>query len=210
MTTNTQETRASAGFSPQVAHILNIVGMLGMIYVLLSAYQYQFSQQSLPCTLCLLQRVAMLGVAFGAAMNLMLGLKARHYAVCLVSAVFGLAVSLRQTMLHINPYWDTTTDMPTLDPTTNPSFGAPVLGLSLYVWGIIIFGLAVLFAAIMLLDRRQFQPMAERPLWMARTAKWSVILLFTVAAVEAVSTFAECGPFECPNDGDWDWWLFNL
>ena len=198
------------GFSPQVAHVLNIVGMLGMIYVLLSAYQYQFSQQSLPCTLCLLQRVAMLGVAFGAAMNLMLGARARHYAVSLISAFFGLAVSLRQTMLHINPYWDQTTNMPTLDPNANPPFGAPVAGLSLYVWGIIIFGLTVLFAGIMLLDKRHMKALDNPPAWMVKTAKWSVIILFAVAALETLSTFAECGPFDCPNDGDWNWWLFNL
>ena len=120
--------------SPEVARVLNFVGMTGMILVLLSAYQYQFSTRSLPCTLCLLHRVAMLGVAFGAGMNLMLGPKPRYYGVCLASAVFGLLISIRQTLLHINPYWDKTNDVPTLDPTTNPPFGEPVLGLSLYVW----------------------------------------------------------------------------
>lgn len=209
MTTTDQNTDRSL-FGLEVVHILNFVGMLGMIVVLLSAYSYQFSTRSLPCTLCLLQRVAMLGVAFGAAMNLMLGPRARHYAVCIVSAVFGLVISLRQTALHLNPYWDKTSEMPTLDPNANPPFGSPVMGLSLYVWGIIIFTLVILLAGIMLLADGQLRPVAETPTWMVRLAQVGVWILLVVAILETVSTFAECGPFDCPNDGSWDWWLFNL
>ena len=104
--------------SQNVIRVLNFVGMIGMLGVALGAYWYQFSKQELPCTLCLLQRVAMIGVAFGAAMNLKFGPKPRHYALCLIAAVFGLAVSFRQTLLHINPYFDTTTDEPTLSAAT--------------------------------------------------------------------------------------------
>ena len=93
--------------TPDVARVLNFAGMLAMIGVLLGAYVYQFSYRELPCTLCQLQRVAMVAVALGAAMNVMLGPRARHYAVCLVSAMFGLAISIRQTLLHINPFFDT-------------------------------------------------------------------------------------------------------
>ena len=89
--------------SPAAARVFNFVGLLGMIGVLLGAYVYQFAYHELPCTLCQLQRVAMVAAAFGAAMNVMLGPHPRHYGVCLVSAVFGMAVSIRQTLLHINP-----------------------------------------------------------------------------------------------------------
>ncbi len=46
--------------------------------ITLAVYWYEFSKQSLPCTLCLLQRIAMIGVAFGAALNLKLGPKLRQ------------------------------------------------------------------------------------------------------------------------------------
>lgn len=208
MTVTEQDTATASGWQ-QTVHILNFIGMIGMIVVLVSAYAYQFTQESLPCTLCLLQRIAMLGVAFGAAMNLMLGPRARHYGVCIVSAVFGLAVAMRQTLLHINPYFDKTTEMPTLDPNANPPFGAPVLGLSLYVWGVIIFTAAILLAGIMLLADSQLRPIAEPPAWMVRLAQVGVWIILAVAALETLSTFAECGPFDCPNDGGWDWWLFD-
>lgn len=58
--------------SPELARVLNFLGVMAMVGVLLGAYIYQFSYRELPCTLCLLQRLAMFAVAFGAAMNLML------------------------------------------------------------------------------------------------------------------------------------------
>ena len=71
MTAPTAETTGSR--TQDVIRVLNFAGMLGMLGVALGAYWYQFSKQELPCTLCLLQRVAMIGVAFGAAMNVKLG-----------------------------------------------------------------------------------------------------------------------------------------
>ena len=114
--------------SPELERVLNLLGMLGIIGVILGSYVYQFSYRELPCTLCLLQRVAMIGVAVGAAMNLVIGPDARHYAVCLLSAVFGIAVAIRQSLLHINPFFDKKTGQPTLEATSNPPFGQEVFG----------------------------------------------------------------------------------
>ena len=100
--------------SPEFARALNFAGMLAVIAVLCGAYVYQFSYRELPCTLCQLQRLAMLAVAFGAAMNLVHGPDPRHYGLCLVAAVSGLIVSIRQTLLHINPYFDTQRASPLL------------------------------------------------------------------------------------------------
>ena len=195
--------------SPDTARLLNFIGMLGMLFVALSAYWYQFSKQELPCTLCLMQRVAMLGVAFGAAMNLKFGPKPRHYGICLISAVFGGLVSFRQTLLHINPYFDKDTGQPTLDASANPPFGEPVLGLHLYVWGLIVFTVAVLAVGIVVLFPDQWKtPPSPSPRSMVVLTTAGVIIMAVVASAEALTTFAECGPGACPNDGDWNWWLF--
>ena len=194
---------------PEAARVLNFAGMMAMIGILLGAYAYQFSYHELPCTLCLLQRLAMAGVAFGAAMNLMLGPDPRHYGVCLVSAVAGLAVSIRQTLLHINPYFDTSTGLPTLEASSNPPFGEAVLGLNLYVWGVVIFGAVILAAGIMQLFREQFEPRDSEPEWLRRLASAGVAILFAMTAVLTVTTFMECGFGDCPNDGSWNWWIFR-
>ncbi len=195
--------------SPEAARVLNFIGMMAMIGVLLGAYVYQFAYRELPCTLCLLQRVAMVAVALGAAMNVMLGPDPRHYGVCLVSAMFGGAISFRQTLLHINPYFDTKTALPTMDAMTNPPFGEAVFGLHLYVWGIVLFAAVVLAVGIALLFRGQFEPGARDPEGLRRLAGFGVGLLFAVAALQTVTTFMECGIGDCPNDGGWTWWLFG-
>lgn len=195
--------------SPERARVLNVLGMMAMAGVLLGAYVYQFYYRELPCTLCQLQRLAMLAVAFGAAMNVMLGPDPRHYGVCLVSAVFGVTVSLRQTLLHINPYFDTKASLPTLAPMTNPPFGQAVMGLHLYVWGIVLFGVVMLAAGIMLLFRCQYKPSAREPEWLGRLATAGAGILFIVAALETLTTFLECGFGHCPDDGGWNWWIFR-
>ena len=106
--------------SPDFERVLNLLGMLGIIGVILGSYVYQFSYRERPCTLCLLQRVAMIGVAIGAAMNVMIGPDTRHYGVCLVSSVFGIAVAIRQSLLHLNPFFDKKTGQPTLEATAKP------------------------------------------------------------------------------------------
>lgn len=195
--------------SPVLARVLNFIGMMIIIGVLLGAYVYQFYYRELPCTLCLLQRVAMIAVAFGAAMNVMLGPDPRHYAVCLVSAVFGGAISIRQSLLHINPYFDTKAVQPTLSATTNPPFGEAVMGLHLYVWGVVLFGVVILAVGIVQLFRGQFKQGAPEPDWLARLASLGVALLFVVATAEMLTTFMECGFGDCPNNGGWTWWLFG-
>ncbi len=195
--------------SPEIARVLNFIGLMALIGVLLGAYIYQFSYRELPCTLCLLQRLAMFAVAFGAAMNLMLGPDPRHYGVCLVSATFGLGISIRQTLLHINPYFDGQTGQPTLEATANPAFGQAVMGLNLYVWGIAIFATVIVATGIVLLFRGQFEPAKQTPQWLSRLAAIGVGALFVLATFETVTAFMECGLGDCPNDGSWNWWIFR-
>lgn len=195
--------------SPELVRLLNLIGMAAMIAVLIGAYIYQFSYRDLPCTLCLLQRVAMMAVAFGAAMNVMLGPDPRHYGVCLVSAVFGGAISIRQSLLHINPYFDTNTGMPTTLATTNPGFGEPVLGHHLYIWGLVLFATVILSVGLVQLFDGQFEEREQEPDWLRRTATIGVGLLFVIVALETVTTFMECGFGDCPNDGGWKWWIFS-
>ena len=203
--------RSDGFLTPDAARVLNFLGLLAMVGVLVGAYVYEFGYRDVPCTVCLLQRLAMVAVAFGAAMNVMLGPDPRHYAVCLISAIFGGAISVRQTLLHINPYFDTTTGQPTLEATTNGPFGAPVWGLSLYVWGVILFATVILAVGIVQLFRSQFVA-AEGPQEsdkLARLAMVAVGVLFIVAAAETVTTFLECGFGDCPNDGGWVWWILG-
>lgn len=194
---------------PSVERSLNFIVMMGMIGILIGAFVYQFSYRQLPCTLCLLQRVAMIGIAIGAAMNVMLGPAARHYGVCLVSAVFGLVVAIRQSLLHINPFFDIKTGQPTLEATANPPFGEAVMGLHMYVWGVLIFLGSILAVGLLQLIGAQSDERADGPEWLSRLGSIGVGLLAIVAAAETVGVFLECGLGHCPDDGSWDWWILR-
>ena len=195
--------------SPEFSRTLNFAGLIGMLLVVVSAFVYEFVQQELPCTLCLMQRVAMLGIAFGAAMNLKFGPSPRHYGICAIFAVYGLAVAARQTLLHINPYFDKQTGLPEWSANANPPFGQEVLGLHLYVWGLVIFSVTLLFVGVMLLFGSQFKKLPlHTPRWLLGLVAVGLVALIAVSSAQALTTVAECGLASCPDNGSWDWWLF--
>ena len=101
---------------------LNAMGMLAVSAELAMAFYSQFTQNELPCPLCLLQRIATVAVLAGLTLNVVKGPKPDHYSLMIISAFFGGAVSLRQISLHVVPGTGT--------------YGAPFLGNALLHLGI--------------------------------------------------------------------------
>ncbi len=56
---------------------INAIGALGLGAIVTGAYIFQFVLHELPCPLCLLQRIGMLGAAFGLLLNVRFGLRRR-------------------------------------------------------------------------------------------------------------------------------------
>ena len=195
--------------SPNAERVLNFIGMVAMLGILVGGYAYQFAYHELPCTLCQLQRAGMLAVAFGAAMNVVFGPEPRHYGVCVVSAMFGGSIAFRQTLLHVNPYFDTATAQPTLLATSNPAFGEPVAGLHLYVWSLILFSVVIVAVGAVLTLKGKAREAVMHPDPLARLATWAAAIVTVVAIAETATTFMECGFATCPNNGSWQWWLFS-
>lgn len=115
---------------------LNALMALVLASILLGAFAIQIFENEQPCPLCLMQRLGMLGVAAGALLNVRCGLRPAHYGLCLLSAVYGGFVALRQIALHVCPGF--------------PTFGKPFWGLSLYTWSFITFASVVAFIGILL------------------------------------------------------------
>ena len=123
-----------------VARLLNTLGILGIVAVLGSSLYYQFVVGDHPCKLCQLQRVCMIGVTLGAVLNLMLGMRVRHYAVSIMFAVSGALASFRHILINACPY-----------PGEPPGFGPTVLGLHTYTWAFTVFGVAIFGCAAILM-----------------------------------------------------------
>ncbi len=174
--------------TPSLATRINSFAVLGICGVLLGAYYIQFVEGEFPCPLCLLQRLAMLGVAFGAMLNLRYGIHTRHYGVSLLSAIFGASVSIRQILLHIDP--------------SDSGYGSPVLGMHLYTWAFIVFAVAILLIGIMMFFETQFEDSSENR--SAKSIGWFVkavfFLVVLIAASNVITTFLECGFGQCPDN----------
>jgi disulfide bond formation protein DsbB len=176
--------------TPSLATRINSYAVLGICGVLLGAYYIQFVEGEFPCPLCLLQRLAMLGVAFGAMLNLRYGIRPSHYGVSLLSAVFGACVSTRQILLHIVP------------GAGASGYGSAVLGMHLYTWAFIVFAVVILLIGIMMFFETQFEDSSENR--SAKSIGWFVkavfFLVVLIAASNVVTTFLECGLGQCPDN----------
>ncbi|MBM3184577.1 MAG: disulfide bond formation protein B [Chlamydiae bacterium] len=119
--------------------ILNLLFVFVLSLVLIASYVYQFTASTIPCSLCLLQRLAIFAIIIGLLLNLRFGIKAEHYGLSLLGAILGRSISLRQMALHICPL------------ESPPYPGEPVFGFDLYVWAFIIFACCIVAIAVLLI-----------------------------------------------------------
>jgi disulfide bond formation protein DsbB len=178
-----------------VARLINIAALFALLGVLAGSLDLQFGAGELPCPLCLVQRSAMIGLAVGPAMNLLWGMKARHYALSILAALVGGAGSARQILLHIATPGD-------------PGFGPAVLGFHLYTWAFITFVIAVAGCAVLLMWNRPFdlgdtgvlgQRHWHRSLTLFITI-WGLLWLLADLLVIGISVIPQCGLGMCPDD----------
>ena len=172
--------------------LLNTLGLLGITFVLLMASVLQIVLNELPCPLCLLQRLGFMLVMFGFMLNVIYGPQQRHYGVLIIGALFGAATALRQVSLHVIP--------------GTPGFGSPIFGIHYYTWAFIIFSLTIVgIAVLQLLWNKDCN---NNDYKMNKFGKFVCLLAIFAVVVNVVSTFIECGPYQCP-DNPITYWLFN-
>jgi disulfide bond formation protein DsbB len=167
----------------RAAILLNALAIYAVALVLLLGFYFQLAWRELPCPLCLLQRVAFVGLAIGPVLNIRYGPRPSHYALSVLAAVFGMIVSVRQVMLHILP--------------GDAGYGSPIMGLHFYTWALLIFVLAIALIALIMLFDRQFADAPVSPPTYAKVAVWLVML---IALANIVSTLLECGLTFCPEN----------
>ncbi len=182
-----------------LSRLINIAALLGLIGVLAGSLHLQFGAGEQPCPLCIVQRSGMIGLAVGPIMNLLWGMKARHYALSILAAVAGGAGSTRQILLHI------------ADPN-DPGYGPEVFGWHLYTWALVTFVIAIVGCALLIMWQAPFEagdrgvlrdagPM--RPIVTGLVVWLSLVVVIWVTidlAVIGLSVIPECGLGECPDD----------
>lgn len=171
----------------RIEHVIYHVCILGICAVLVGAFVVQFGDGELPCPLCLIQRMCMILAALGPAYIIIEG-RSRHahcfsvigsgFGMSILAAVGGMAVSVRQVLLHITP--------------GDPGYGAPVLGMHLYTWAVVVFVVVLLVSGLgILFEPRMALPRPTRMRWLTRV---TIGLFALVIAANVVSAILEAGP----------------
>jgi len=122
--------------------ILNILWILIICAALLTADWFQFFKHLEPCSYCLFQRVAMVGIGMSALMNLRYGIKIEHYALSILFATLGMMFAFR------------------LSP-----FGGYILGYNLSSWSAMVFIGSIIGVALLLILNSMSKIKDDMPHW---------------------------------------------
>jgi disulfide bond formation protein DsbB len=168
-----------------LAVTMNVVALYAIAGVLIAAFGMQFAYRELPCPLCQLQRAFFCALAVGPVLNLRYGPRPSHYALSIVAALMGAAVSVRQILLHILPL--------------DPGYGSAVFGYHYYTWAFLIFVAAIGLTALMLLFDRQFES-DDEALERSIGGEIAVWLVIGLTFANVLSAFLICGLATCPDN----------
>ena len=172
----------------QALYNANAACMYIVCGILAGAFYFQFGLHEEPCPLCLLQRMAMLGLIAALAFNMYFGIRKEHVALVLFAALVGISFSTRQVLLHICP-------MPG-EPT---GYGTAVMGMHLYSWGVIVFFASMLGAALFLfLAEDEARGMVRVPSVFERSAFYTAGF---ICLANVIAACFECGLGPCCENG---------
>lgn len=186
------EERRRQGTLRYILNELFGVAMMAVIAAVLTAALYmQYGRGEIPCPLCLLQRVAMLGVCFGLMLNFRNGFSDRNTGYGLLFSVFLLIVAVRQTLLDIYPR------------PGHEYVGSAVLGLHMPVWSVII-AVALITGFALKLCIIGTEDGARPPNPSSLVGRFAAIVGLYVIALAVVnfgSVVVQCGLSQCHTTG---------
>jgi disulfide bond formation protein DsbB/nitrate reductase NapE component len=177
--------------------LLNYTYLLLVMFViagiLTAAMTLQYVNGELPCPLCLLERVAMLGVCFGIMLNFRRGFSYQNTGFSLLFAIVLLVISVRQSLLDIYPR------------PGHEYIGSAIFGIHMPVWSIII-ALALLTAyaiKLAILGDDEYLREADVSEFPAirRIADILSIYVIAICLINLVSVVLQCGFGECHTFG---------
>ncbi len=173
----------------KIIKVLNAIDALGLGFLLVIAFALQLYLHELPCPLCILQRIGILGIAFGFLLNVQFKIHPGHYTLSLLAALLTAAMSVRQIFLHVIP--------------GDPGYGLPFLGIHLYTWVFLLCVAVIIYIAIIFSILPQYSDRHEgnfkgKPLQVLTHLVFAVVFILTV--VNVISTYLQCGFKPCPEN----------
>jgi disulfide bond formation protein DsbB len=170
-----------------------LLTMIAAAGILTAALYFQYTAAELPCPLCLLQRVALFGVCFGAMLSFRHGFSYANSGISLIFSVFLLIVSARQSLLDIYPR------------PGHAYVGSAVLGLHMPVWSALIALALLIGQAIQLAlfggSRRVLDTHVRVFPVIAALATLVSLYVIALCAANLVSVVLQCGIDQCHTFG---------
>lgn len=161
--------------------------LLTLASILTFAQVLQFANGEIPCPLCLLQRVAMLGVCFGLIRDLVERPSLHNAGLSMVFAMLLLVISVRQTLLDIYPR------------PGHEYIGSAIFGIHMPVWSVLIAAALLLAFALkfaVLGEGEKLTPLKKFPA-LAVAAKLLSLYVIALCVLNFVSVVVQCGADAC-------------
>lgn len=179
-----------AGFKARLDELARCAILVVLAAILTAAMVLQYGYHEVPCPLCLLQRIAMFGICFALMLQDRRGDRVRCIGLGIVSALFLLVVSARQTLLDICPL------------PGRSYVGSAVLGLHMPVWSVIV-ALAVIAVLAVQLAVLGAEGPREEATWplLSRIAAIAGLYVIALCAINLVSAILQCGLGACHTTG---------
>src|ERR1043165_1886444 len=161
--------------------------------ILTAAMVMQYAFGELPCPFCLLQRAAMFGICFGIMRDFRGGFSWPNVGLSLLSAVFLLVVSVRQTLLdiYVRP--------------GHVYVGSAVFGIHMPVWSVIISVMLLMAYAVQLAvlggDRNLPGVSAGAFPQLKRAGEAVSLYVMALLVINSVSVILQCGFGQCHTFG---------
>ena len=166
----------------RASRTVNGLLLLCISAVLYGAFVWQILHHQPPCPLCLLQRMALILIGAGLLLNLRLGPSPLHYAMAILGALGGLAVSGWQILAH--------------SLSGGSAYGELLLGLQVSTWVFAWFVcLLVISLAMLALDRKWGDNNLKRPLPVWGFIIMGLFMAATLANTAVISV--KCGVGSC-------------
>ncbi len=159
-------------------------------FVLCMAMYHQYFMGEIPCPLCLLQRVAFLGFAYGAMMQFLGSHRLKYVGVSLFFASLLLVISGRQSLLDI------------CHTQGHEWVGSAIWNIHMPVWSFILgLGLVFFVACDLIFITPDHKSNINRYVSLKAIFNILVILIIFISGINFISTFIQCGLYNCHTTG---------
>jgi len=172
-----------------LSHFFWLGIMLAVVVILSIAMYMQYFLNEIPCPLCLLQRVAFLGIGYGAMMHFRGSPYIRAIGFALIFIFFLEIISLRQSLLDIYPR------------PGHQWVGSTVFGIHMPVWSFLISLIILLFIALdMIIVEQHTRISITKYFLLNKFANILTMLLIILCLINFISVILQCGLYNCHTD----------